>query len=344
MGDSFQKMTVVLTKALQGESLTPPPIWLMRQAGRYLPEYRQVRGEAGSFLQLCNDPARAARVTLQPIERFDFDAAIIFSDILLVPQALGQTLTFEEGEGPRLGELPARLLLDPLRWRAHLAPVYEALGLVRHHLAKNKALIGFAGAPWTLAAYMVEGRGGGFPKALELQSKDEVFFQSLIDQLIEAVSDHLLAQVKAGANWLQIFDSWSGLLPAERQDRWSVKPLAAIARKLKAEAKVPIIVFPRGASQATYEALAEVPEIDALSLGEEVDRAWAAAKLQPRKCLQGNLAPQTLVSGGAALAKEVDAILASWGKGPLVFNLGHGILQQTPPEHVAQLVSLVRKK
>ena len=338
-------VTSKVVQTLQGEKTWPPPIWLMRQAGRYLPEYRQVRGEAGSFLQLCNDPQRAAEVTLQPIRRFDLDAAIIFSDILVVPQAMGQDLRFAEGEGPRLGTLPADFALGEAALLARLAPVYEALRLVRRDLAPDKALIGFAGAPWTLAAYMIEGQGGtGFPKAIAAARRGDQRFRALLDSLVLQVSRHLKGQVAAGAEVLQLFDSWAGLLPDELQGPFSASLLEATAAEVKKTyPKVPIIAFPRGATRQTYEQLAKASSIDGLSLGESVDRAWAHHSLQAHKCLQGNLAPETLVQGGQAMAREVAAILEAWGKGPLVFNLGHGIPQTTPPEHVGQLVAHLRQ-
>lgn len=332
-----------LLSALELETVMPPPVWLMRQAGRYLPEYRQIRAEAGSFLKLCYDPRRAAEVTLQPIRRFDLDAAIIFSDILVVLQALGQPLCFVEGEGPRLEPLTQVPRLDPVAFRKALEPVYAALAETRARLPAEKTLIGFAGAPWTLAGYMLDGQGHDFPRALAELRRDSLFFSQLMDLLIEAVVEHLAAQVEAGAEALQIFDSWAGLLTEAEALRWSQIPLLRIAGSLALRCPgVPVILFPRNAPLSVLEAIAEDGRVAGLSLGSEVDPAWAAAKLQPRITLQGNLDPEVLVAGGAALDAAVEHLRETLGQGAWIMNLGHGILQQTPPEHVARLVARLR--
>ncbi len=333
-----------LLRALDHEQVGPPPIWLMRQAGRYLPEYRQVRAEAGSFLALCYNPKRAAEVTLQPIRRFGFDAAIIFSDILVVPQALGQPLTFVEGEGPRLEPLEQVPLFDPVAFRRFLAPVYEALAETKALLPRETALIGFAGAPWTLAGYMLDGRGHDFPRALAELRQDTVMFGQLMDLLVEAVIEHLVAQVEAGAEAVQVFDSWAGLLQGPEAEIWSLGPLLRIAAGFVGRCPgVPLILFPRNAPASVLEAIAEDGRIAGLSLGSDVDPAWAARQLQPRLTLQGNLDPQLLVAGGAALDAGLDHLVDTLGGGPWIMNLGHGIVPQTPPEHVTQLVERLRR-
>ncbi len=332
-----------LLRALDHERVWPPPVWLMRQAGRYLPEYRQVRAEAGSFLALCYDPAKAAEVTLQPIRRFGFDAAIIFSDILVVPHALGQPLTFAEGEGPRLEPLETVPAFDPSAFRQHLAPVYAALAETKARLPRETALIGFAGAPWTLAAYMLDGRGHDFPRALAEMRRDGVVFGQLIDLLVEAVIEHLVAQVEAGAEAVQLFDSWAGLLGETEAEIWSLGPLLRIAAGFVGRCPgVPLIVFPRNAPAAVLQALAEDGRIAGLSLGSDVDPTWAARALQPRLTPQGNLDPRLLVEGGAALDAGLDRLVECLGGGPWIMNLGHGIVPETPPQNVARLVERLR--
>jgi uroporphyrinogen decarboxylase len=331
---------------LRGSPSDPPPIWLMRQAGRYLPEYRDVRAQAGGFLNLCYDPEKAAAVTLQPIERFGFDAAIIFSDILVVPHALGAQLSFQEGEGPRLE--PVRTSKDAARLsdgldRKRTEPVYEALALVRRQLDPSRALIGFAGAPWTLAAYLAEGHGSKeFEAARRWALADPEGFGALIDKLTAAVADHLIGQIEAGADAVQIFDSWAGVLPPASFDRWVITPTAAIVTRVRAaRPKTPIVGFPRGAG-VNYAAYAEKTGVDAVSLDTSVPLAWAVKAIKPSVVLQGNLDPQVLVVGGAALRDGVMDILDATRGRAFVFNLGHGVVPQTPPEHVAELVRLVR--
>lgn len=323
----------------------PAPIWMMRQAGRYLPEYREVRAKAGSFLGLCGNPELAAEVTLQPIRRFDFDAAIIFSDILTVVMALGHPVTFVEG--PKLAPLKpvseavAALERDPARWRTVLAPVTDALALARAGLAEDKALIGFAGAPWTLATYMAGG-GNDEQKAARLWAyRDPASFDALIALLVDCVSQHLIWQFEAGAQAVQIFDSWAGGLPPVLFDRYVVKPTAAIVEKVRAAVpEAPIIGFPRGAGLEGLMEYAEATGVSGLSVDPAIDLGLLAATDGP--VLQGNLDPLALIAGGAALHDGVEAILKATRHVPFIFNLGHGILPTTPIDHVDELVKLVR--
>jgi uroporphyrinogen decarboxylase len=340
-----QAPTKPLLRALAGERVTPAPVWLMRQAGRYLPEYRELRARAGSFLDLCFTPDDAAEITLQPIRRFGFDAAILFSDILVVPWALGQPLRFEEGRGPVLepigpGEL-GRLARGGLTER--LAPVFETVRRVKSALPSHTALIGFAGAPWTVASYMVEGGGSKEflkVKSWALGSPEE--FQELIDVLVEATVAYLSAQVEAGAEALQLFDSWAGVLGEAELERWSLAPLARIVGEVKARhPEVPVILFPRGAGLG-YARFAEGTGADALGLDTTVPLGFAA-ELQRRITVQGNLDPAALVAGGRALEEGVDRILGALGHGPFIFNLGHGVVPQTPPEHVQALLERIRR-
>jgi uroporphyrinogen decarboxylase len=335
-----------LPAVLGGETVKPPPIWLMRQAGRYLPEYRAARTRAGSFLDLCFDPDLATEVTLQPIRRYGLDAAILFSDILVVPYALGQDVRFEEGRGPRLTPLESPADLDRLTaedLETRLAPVYETLRLVRRALPDETALIGFAGAPWTLATYMLEGGSSSdFAAAKGCLYRDPAYFERLVDLLVDATARHLIAQVEAGAEVLQIFDSWAGILSDDLLRRWSLAPLKEIVARVKAvEPEVPVILFPRGAGLLYHDFACE-SGAEALSLDTTVPLDWARRELQPRVALQGNLDPQLLLAGGPALTQGCRRILETLGDGPFVFNLGHGVVPATPPEHVAQVVEFVR--
>jgi uroporphyrinogen decarboxylase len=336
-----------LIRALKGETVKSPPIWLMRQAGRYLPEYRQVRARAGSFLDLCYNPKLATEVTLQPIRRFGFDAAILFSDILVVADALGQKVGFEEGRGPVLEALKdgkdlARLSLD--KFHDRLAPVYETVGRIRQELPPETALIGFAGAPWTVASYMIEGGSSrDFATAKSWMYGRVTDFAALIALLVEATSQYLIRQVEAGAEILQLFDSWAGALSHPDMRHFSLAPLRQIAANVHAaHPKVPIILFPRGIG-AGYLDFAAEKFAEGLSLDQSVPLEWARDHLQARACLQGNLDPQLLVGGGRSMSAGVARILNRLGKGPFIFNLGHGIVPETPPEHVAELVKLVRE-
>jgi uroporphyrinogen decarboxylase len=335
-----------LLEVLGGAGLRPPPIWLMRQAGRYLPEYRALRAQADGFLDFCFTPDLAVEATLQPIRRFGLDAAILFSDILVVPYALGHAVRFVEGEGPMLEPLRQardldRLSTDGLRDR--LSPVFETLRRLSQSLPPPTALIGFAGAPWTVASYMIEGRGGSnFAAAKRMAYGAPALFGRLIDLLVEATVDYLSAQVEAGAEALQIFDSWAGSLAEAEQRRWSLTPLTRIVAALKARhPEVPVILFPRGVG-AMYAEFARVAGASGLSLDSGVPLDWAARELQPKVTLQGNLDPVLLALGGAPMRAELARILATLGKGRLIVNLGHGILPETPPDHVGELVEFVR--
>ncbi|MCA0247487.1 MAG: uroporphyrinogen decarboxylase [Proteobacteria bacterium] len=333
-------------ETLAGRRFATPPIWLMRQAGRYLPEYRAVRATTKSFLEFCYTPDKAVEVTLQPIRRFGFDAAIIFSDILVVPDALGQKVWFEEGEGPKLEALtdPAQFgKLSRARLGDFLAPVYEAIRQTRAALPRETALLGFAGAPFTLACYMIEGSGSkDFAKVKKWAYAHPESFGLLIDLLVDSVVDHLSNQVEAGADAVQLFDSWAGVLPEEQLFRWSLDPLVRIAKGLRERhPSIPVIAFPRAVGPAAL--MYRRPDsFTALSIDTGIGAHWAAKELQPHICVQGNLDPIMLVAGGAALEREAKRILDKLGHGSFVFNLGHGVVPQTPPEHVAQLVEIVR--
>ena len=333
-------------RVLHGEALSPPPVWLMRQAGRYLPEYRETRRQAGSFLDLCYTPKLAVEVTLQPIRRYAFDAAILFSDILVIPQALGRKLWFEEGVGPKLEPMRGADEIPELREDAlheRLGPVYETLDRLTEALPGETALIGFAGAPWTLATYMIEGGSSrDFLATKRWAYGDQDGFARLIDLLVDAVSVYLIRQVDAGAEALQIFDSWACSLAADEQRRWSLEPLTQIVARVKtAHPEVPVILFPRLAG-VNYRDFAVQSGANALSLDSGLPLDWVARELQPRVAVQGNLDPALLVAGGAALDAGVDRIVAALEHGPHVFNLGHGVVPQTPPEHVGRLVARLR--
>jgi uroporphyrinogen decarboxylase len=318
----------------------------MRQAGRYLPEYREVRSKVASFLDLCREPKLAAEVTLQPLRRFQFDAAIVFSDILIVPYALGQKVAFVEGEGPRLepvGDGKAIAGLDRKAAAKALAPVYETIERVVAELPATVPLIGFCGAPWTVATYMVEGGGSkDQAKARLLAYSDPATFERLIDLLVDVSAGYLVQQVRAGAKALQIFDSWAGSLSDEGFDRWCIAPTRRIVERVKAEVPgTPVIGFPRGAGLLA-ERYAKETGIDAIGCDTGQPLAFIKDRLQALVPVQGNLDPVLLVAGGAALDRRVQAILAALASGPFIFNLGHGILPETPVDHVARLVHLVK--
>ena len=334
-----------LLRALGGEVLDVPPIWLMRQAGRYLPEYREVRARAGGFVDLCLTPELAAEVTLQPIRRYGFDAAILFSDILMVPWGLGRSLRFEEGRGPILEPIASRADIpqfDPDAFHAALAPIYETVSRVRAGLGPETALIGFAGAPWTVASYMVEGGSSRDFAALKLWAfRDPDGFGALMDTLVDATVGYLDAQIRAGAQVVKLFDSWAGAAPETQFERWVVRPTAAIVQRLAAmHPEVPVIGFARGAGAQT-RGYGAATGVTALALDSGIPLAMACA-LQAERPVQGNLDPMALVAGGDALARETDRILDALAGGAFIFNLGHGIVPQTPPEHVAALVARVR--
>ena len=321
-----------------------PPIWLMRQAGRYLPEYRATRETAGGFLDLCYNPALAEEVTLQPIRRYGFDASILFADILLIPQALGQKLWFETGEGPRLTPIMDASTLDGSDIMATLAPVIETVGRLSKSLPVETTLIGFAGAPWTVATYMVAGRGTpDQAPARELAEQQPEAFQAIIDVLVEATIEYLHAQVSAGAEVVQLFESWAGSLTGAAFERWCIEPVAKIVQGLRGRgASVPIIGFPRAADHDMADYVARTA-CQILGLDTFADRKSLAANLPKEIILQGNLDPLTLVEGGAKLDAAIDEVLQDFEGRRFVFNLGHGIVPQTPPEHVAQLVNRIRK-
>ena len=334
-------------RALKGETLKSPPLWMMRQAGRYLPEYRAIRATAKSFLDFCYTPDLAVEATLQPIRRFGFDAAIMFCDILVVPDALGQRVTFEQGEGPRLAAISDEAGMAALRSEIdldHLGPVFETIGRIKAGLPKEVALIGFCGAPWTVASYMIAGRGtpDQGPARLFAYRHPELF-QRLIDLLVRASVDYLVAQFRAGVEVVQIFDSWAGVLPDGEFERWCLTPLTKIVEQVRA--RVPdarIILFPRG-SGTRLTHFTTLNGVDAIGIDTALDVSWAAKHIQPYKTVQGNLDPLALVAGGAALDKAIDHIRSQLAGGPHIFNLGHGIVPETPVAHVEHLVKRVRE-
>ncbi|MGQ0526683.1 MAG: uroporphyrinogen decarboxylase [Alphaproteobacteria bacterium] len=341
--------TKLFMEVLAGKKSSVVPFWFMRQAGRYLPEYRELRARKGGFLELVIDPVAACDVTMQPVRRFGMDAAILFSDILVVPMALGQSLEFSEGEGPILN--PIRLesdfeKLDYTRFSESLNPIYQTLKNVRSALQREgfeeTALIGFAGSPWTVAAYMIEGRGSkDFSAAKLMMQENPVLFEKIITAVTDATIDYLLKQLEAGAEVLQLFDSWAGLLDAEQFKKWVIKPTKKITDKIHVKhPDVKIVGFPRGAG-FHYETYADSAGIDALGLDPAVgmDRARALQKLMP---VQGNLDPNLLLEGGVALDTGVDRVLRGLSGGPFIFNLGHGIDKNTPVENVERMIRRVK--
>lgn len=333
-------------RALSGETLPKPPLWLMRQAGRYLPEYRELRAKAGGFLDLCYNPQWAAEVTLQPIRRFGFDAAILFSDILVIPHALGQKLWFAQGEGPRLEPVANASRFGEIREEIDpdvLAPVYETARRVKESLPQGTALIGFCGAPWTVATYMVAGRGTPDQgPAKDLFQRDPALFARLIDRLVVNSAAYLNAQIDAGVDAVQIFDSWAGSLGPEDFKRWCIEPTMRIVELVRARhPQAKIIGFPRGAGAGIPDYV-RATGIDAVGLETEIDRRFVREAIQPLAPVQGHLDPQLLRTGGPELDREIDAIRAAFGDRAFVFNLGHGILPDTPIAHVERLVELVR--
>ncbi len=340
--------TKPLLRVLAGERLTDPPVWLMRQAGRYLPEYRSIRQKADSFLSLCFNPELAAEVTLQPVRRFGFDAAILFSDILVVPHALGQRVTFEDGEGPRLDALADPAALQRLKREIDheaLAPVYETIARLKNKLPPAVTLIGFCGAPWTVATYMIAGGGAAeqIPARLFAYRHPQAF-AALIALLVEASTDYLARQFEAGVEAVQIFDSWAGVLPADEFRKWCIEPIARIVGALRH--RVPgakVIGFPRGAGTELPCYLAAVA-VDAVGLDWTIELSFARERIQALRPVQGNLDPLALLAGGQALDRAVDAILEAFSGGPFIFNLGHGVLPDTPVAHVERLIERVRNR
>lgn len=336
-----------ILRALAGEVLPVPPIWMMRQAGRYLPEYRATRAQAGDFLSLCYNSDLAAEVTLQPIRRFGFDAAILFADILLLPQALGADLWFETGEGPRLSTITGAEGLRALKGKDdihdHLAPIYETVRILSRELPAETALIGFAGAPWTVATYMIAGRGTKDQgPAHALKAADRETFAALIDLLTEATVEYLSMQVQAGAEVIKLFDSWAGSLKGQDFTDFALEPARKIIAALKARHPgLPVIAFPREAGDG-YIGFAKATSADCVALDNSVSADWAAANVQVDGCVQGNLAPQHMVTGGQALVDEAQRIVRAFRGGPHIFNLGHGITPDADPENVAAMIAAVR--
>ncbi|MER8694996.1 uroporphyrinogen decarboxylase [Mesorhizobium opportunistum] len=334
----------IMLDVLKGKAIFPPPLWMMRQAGRYLPEYRETRRRAGSFLDLCYDPDLAVEVTLQPIERFGFDASILFSDILVVPHALGRDVRFEEGRGPLLTPISAAeiLALESDVFHVNLEPVYETVRRLRARLPDETTLIGFCGAPWTVATYMIAGHGTPDQAPARLFAyRKPVAFKQLLKVLADHSAAYLIRQIQAGADVVQIFDSWSGVLDDASFEQFCVEPVAEIVRQVRAvHPDVPVIGFPKGAG-ARYQSYREKTGVTGLGIDWTVPLS-AAKDLQRSGAVQGNLDPLRLVAGGKALSDGVEAILKALGDGPLIFNLGHGITPETPVAHVEAMVKLVR--
>lgn len=334
-----------LLAVLKGERRDPPPVWLMRQAGRYLPEYRALRAEKGGFLELVYDSDSAAEITIQPLRRFGMDGAILFSDILIVPHAMGQGLTFGPGEGPQLspalhdGDFSG-LVPNP----DYFAKIYDTVRKVRAAIDPKVTMLGFAGSPWTIATYMVAGHGSkDQAETRRLAYRDPGAFQALIDRIVDVTVDYLSGQIEAGAQAIQLFDSWAGTLSPAQFERWVIAPNAAITGKLMVRhPDVPVIGFPKGAG-AKLAAYAAETGVDAVGLDETVDPAWADATLPKGMPVQGNLDPLALIAGGKALEEAVIRIRATLADRPHVFNLGHGILQDTPIAHVEHLFDLLKK-
>lgn len=340
-----QQKTIL--RALAGETLPTPPIWMMRQAGRYLPEYRATRAQAGDFLKLCYNPELAAEVTLQPIRRYGFDASILFADILLLPQALGADLWFVTGEGPRLSTIQTQADFDKLTSASDvhetLSPIYETVKILSRELPKETTLIGFAGAPWTVATYMIAGRGTpdqGPAHALKDENPD--LFQQVIDVLVDGTIEYLSMQIQAGAEVIKLFDSWAGSLKGADFDRYALEPTKRIIAALKAKhPDTPIIAFPRGAGER-YIGFAEATGADCVAFDDSVTAEWAAANMQSAGCVQGNLASSHMVTGGDALVSETQRIVKALSNGPHIFNLGHGITPDADPENVQLMIDTVR--
>jgi uroporphyrinogen decarboxylase len=335
-----------LLRVLQGKREATPPIWMMRQAGRYLPEYRAVREKAGGFLHLCFNPELAAEVTLQPVRRFGFDAAILFSDILVLPLALGRKVEFLVGEGPRLEPMADATALAGMRERIDgnvFAPVYETVRRVKSALDNKTTLIGFCGAPWTVATYMVAGEATPDQAPARLFAyRDPEGFGRLIDRLVQGSIEYLVGQLKAGAEVVQIFDTWAGVLGPEQFERWCIQPTQKIVEGVRRQVPgAKIIGFPRGVS-AMALAYADMTGVNGIGLDWTFPRSIAGDVLQSRVAVQGNVDPLALLAGGAALDREVDEVLEKLGQGPLIFNLGHGILPPTPIEHVERMLKRVR--
>lgn len=339
----------LLLRALRGETLPVPPIWMMRQAGRYLPEYKATRAEAGDFLSLCYNPDLATEVTLQPIRRYGFDAAILFADILLVPQALGADLWFVTGEGPRLSTIQTAKdfgKLGPAEdIHETLSPIYQTVKNLRESLPAEVPLIGFAGAPWTVATYMIAGRGTPDQgPALALMAENPALFEKLMDRITEATIHYLSRQVEAGAEVVKLFDSWAGSLEGLAYAKYCTRPTAKIVSRLRERwPDLPIIGFPRGATPDGYAAYAKHTGVNGLAIGGEMDTDWAVKNLQPEVCIQGNLDQALLVEGGPKLISETKRIVSAFSGGPHIFNLGHGITPDADPNNVQRMIDAVRE-
>lgn len=338
----------LLLRALNGETLPVPPIWMMRQAGRYLPEYRATRAQAGDFLNLCYTPELAAEVTLQPIRRYGFDAAILFADILLIPDALGMDVTFVKGEGPRMNTITtdadfARLTgVDTIH--ETLSPIYETLRILKQELPSETALIGFAGAPWTVATYMIAGRGTPDQgPAHGLKGENRALFEQILKLLTAATIEYLSMQIEAGAEVVKLFDSWAGSLKGDDLLDYSLAPMAEITAALRARhPDVPVMIFPRGAGERSVT-FAKSAGAQCVAIDESLDARWAAENLQPLTCVQGNLASPHMVTGGQDLIDEVRRIRDTFSNGPHIFNLGHGITPDADPENVALMIETLRE-
>ena len=336
-----------ILRALAGERLPTPPIWMMRQAGRYLPEYRATREKAGDFLSLCYNPELAAEVTLQPIRRFGFDGAILFADILLVPQALGADLWFVTGEGPRLPTVTRQEDFDKLGPAADvhetLSPIYETVRILSRALPSETTLIGFAGAPWTVATYMIAGRGTPDQgPAHALKAENRPLFEALLDRITAATIEYLSAQVEAGAECVKLFDSWAGSLHGADFDAYALEPARRIIAELKARHPgLPVIAFPREAREH-YIGFAQATGADCVAIDDSVEAAWAAEHVQPHACVQGNLASRHMVTGGADLVADTKRIVKALSGGPHIFNLGHGITPDADPANVQLMIDTVR--
>ena len=338
-------MPGLLLDTLRGQNGIRRPLWLMRQAGRYLPEYRELRARKGGFLALCYDPEAAAEITLQPIRRFGFDGAILFSDILIVPYAMGQDLEFLAGEGPRMSPRLLDAALDALRaMPERLEPIYRTVSLVRAALTPDKTLLGFAGSPWTIATYMVAGEGSRDQHDTRAYAyRDPAAFQAIIDAIVAVTVDYLEGQAKAGAEAVQLFDSWAGSLAPAEFERWVIAPNAEIVRQLRARCpNLPIIGFPKGAGEK-LPAYARETGVDAVGIDETIDPLWAARELPAGMPVQGNLDPLLVLAGSDEMERQAVRVLEAFAGRPHVFNLGHGIGQFTPLEHVERLVKVVRE-
>ena len=340
-------MTKLILRALAGETLPTPPIWMMRQAGRYLPEDRATRAKAGDFLALCYNPDLAAEVTLQPIRRYGFDAAILFADILLLPQALGADLWFETGEGPRLSTITTMAGVQALKpteaIHDTLAPIYETVRILARELPGETTLIGFAGAPWTVATYLIAGRGTRDQgPAHALKAADRATFAALIDVITEATIDYVSMQVQSGAEVVKLFDSWAGSLKGADFLEFAVKPAARIIAALKARHPgLPVIAFPREAGNG-YIGFAQATGADCVALDNSVSPHWAATHVQTSGCVQGNLAPEHMVTGGQGLIDATRDVVDAFRHGPHIFNLGHGVTPDANPDNVSLMVETVR--